>query len=64
MTTNGSSNGARPNVEHDEPAELRAQVAYWRANYRILLRILAEQHDDPALAWLDEIVHTRFSKLL
>lgn len=50
--------------EYSEVAELRAQVAYWRTNYKILVRIIAEQHEDPALHWLDQIVHTRFSKLL
>ncbi len=36
---------------------------YWRKNYEILRRVIAAQHEDPALAWLDEIVKTRFAKL-
>lgn len=62
MTTNVSS--TRVPWRDEEIDELRGQVAYWRQNYEILRKVIAAQHSDPALAWLDEIVHDRFALLL
>lgn len=60
--TNG--NEPEPQVDYSELQEARAQIVYWRRNYESVVKVLMERTDDPALAWLDEIVHTRFSKLL
>lgn len=48
----------------EELAEARAQAAHWRQMYQVMVHILAAQYDDPCVAWLDEIVHTRAAKLL
>lgn len=47
----------------DRANQAQEDAAYWHGMYRIMVRIVAEQHDDPALAWLDEIVHTRFGAM-
>lgn len=47
---------ARLNLQRDE-------TVYWRGMYKIMVRVIAEQHDDPAFAWMDEVVHHRFSAI-
>lgn len=49
--------------QRDRANQALHDVAYWRGMYQVMVRIIAEQHDDPALAWLDEIVHTRFGAM-
>lgn len=50
----GQLDTAREQVDdaHDEKH-------YWQDMYRVMVRIIAAQHDDPAFAWLDEIVRYR-----